>query len=133
MHHLIFLADGPIDAFHEGSKHFEFRLSTFWAPFMRVERGHKALLKRTGGDVELVAVVGAVDKFDRSTPEGLERFLRRWSGGPQDEYFATKPTARYGAAIELLKMRRATFPADRTPRRIRRGWVADFDVGDWRF
>ncbi len=122
LQHVIFLSDAALDAFHDGRKQIELRIAYRRQPWLRARAGGAVLLKRVAAEVELAGEIIAIDSFDRGSPPGaLEAFIRRW--GPENDYLLSKPDARYGAAIEIGKLRPATFPADRTPRGARAGWV----------
>lgn len=131
--HVVFLRDRPLDAILAGEKRHELRLARTSAPFMRCAKSDWLLLKRSGGSIEAVARAGLIDFFVADDGDRLADFVARWSDGDAARaYLRSKPMARFGAAIELAGVRRATFPLGRTPKGVRMGWVADFAVGAWR-
>jgi hypothetical protein len=77
-----------------------------------------------------LAWVIAVDRFD---PFDRDAFVRLVADDPlAAAYVRSKPRACCGVALSLADVRRVVVPAHRTPRKVRTGWVADFNPGDWK-
>jgi hypothetical protein len=93
-----------------------------------VRRGDGLFLKRSGGEIEALAWIVAVDRFDPLDPAA---FLRRADDQKAAAYIRSRSRARYGVALELADVRRVVVAPERTPRNVRMGCVNDFDPGDW--
>jgi hypothetical protein len=90
--------------------------------------GNGLFLKRSGGEIEALAWIIAIDRFDPLDPAA---FLRLAGDPMAAAYIRAKPRARYGVAFELAGVRRVVVAPERTPRKLRIGWVNDFGPGDW--
>jgi hypothetical protein len=133
--HVAFLHNEPLDEIVAGHKRFEFRLSFGWLPCESVREGDLLLLKRSGGEVEAACDVGTVHLHTDLTPENVYDLARTYDLGVAKPYFeryvppnnADRPVSV--GVIELLNVRSATLPHEQTPRRVRSGWVSNFDAG----
>lgn len=130
MYHVAFLRDAALDGILAGTKRREFRLSINWAPFMLVDPGHRIFLKRVRAEIEVIA---DVERVERLIAGNVEQFAAQFATSPAEiAYLQAGNGSRHGVAILLANIRRVIVPAQRTPRGIRMGWVANFDPGDWR-
>jgi hypothetical protein len=125
MMHVVFLQNEPMNGFLDGSKRVEFRIAHRRQPWVRASVGDVALLKRCAGEVELAGDIIAIDLVDVRAGGDMAAFIARWRHLTLDggQYLGSKPGARYGAAVTLGNIQRATFPAEHTPRGARNGWV----------
>jgi hypothetical protein len=124
--HVVFLQSKPLEAIRAGRKCHEIRISEKRLPFMRAATEDRALLKRSCGEIELECVFGAIDRFECA--EELRAFQKRWRKHALSDCILSKPRARYGVAIELLDVREISVPEHLTPRGVRIGWVADWEL-----
>jgi hypothetical protein len=134
--HIVFLRDEPLRKIVVGRKRFEIRLSFRGLACTSVREGDVLLLKRVGGEVEAACDVGEVRMYRGLRPEEVAELARCYADAVTAAYLARyvpplNPDNPVNLAlIELLNARRASLPAEATPRQIQSGWVANFDPGD---
>jgi hypothetical protein len=133
--HVAFLRDAPLREIVAGRKKYEFRLSFGRLACEGVRVGDLLLLKRSGGEVEAACDVGEVRLHLGLRPEEVAELAGRYADMVSAPYFERYvPPANPDrpvnlAMIELLNVRRASLPAEATPRGVRSGWVANFGSG----
>jgi hypothetical protein len=133
--HVAFLRDVPLREIVIGRKRHEFRLSFGWLACEGVREGDLLLLKRVGGEVEAACDVGEVRVYCGLRPEQVAELANCYADAVSTPYFdryvpPLNPDRPVNLAIiELLDVRRASLPAEVTPRKVRSAWVANFGSG----
>ena len=133
--HVAFLHDAPLREILAGRKRHEFRLSFGWLVCKEVRTGDVLLLKRVGGEVEAACDVGQVRIHRGLRPEEVAELARCYADAISAAYLARyvpplNPDRPVNLAIiELVNVRRASLPAEVTPRKVRSGWAANFGGG----
>lgn len=127
--HVVFLKPSYLRRMVEGSKRYEVRCSFRRLACEGVEEGDTLLLKMSGGEVQAACDVGRVRVFRNLSPEQVADIAREYAADGCGQYFRryvppnNRSRAVNVAVIELVDVRCASLPPDRTPRGARSGWV----------
>jgi hypothetical protein len=124
--HLAVFSEPILSELLAGKKTIESRFSTNRiSPFGKVQSGDIVLVKKSGGPVVAVFVIGSVDSYSNLTPAKIlslrNQFSRSLGLSEEDEFWREKANSKYGTLIAIKRFREV-YPYN-IEKKDRTGWV----------